>query len=254
MNRSLVFTALIGLLAAALSAAAQAQGTMAGANGLSASDRAFVVMAGKNNNSEIQAGRYAQSHAASRAVRMLGKHLADDHLANEQQLKTLALREGLQLPPPTATLPMAQATMAQLKTLSGRAFDATFLRAQEKGHQMGIVAYKHELATTTNPMLRAYVQQSLPVLDEHLLLATDDATHRHMAAGGKMSGQSACHMTNANGMTPGNGAATNTSSGTMTSTGSSNVSSGANGTVTNPTLNTPMPHGMMPNSTPTPSH
>jgi putative membrane protein len=85
----------------------------------------------------------------------------------------LAAQYGVMLPQhPTAA---AVAEAQRLSMLHGRAFDTAFLQAEQQDHMKTIAMFKHEIAMGSNSQVVAYATKSLPVLDEHLLLATDDA-------------------------------------------------------------------------------
>ena len=147
---------------------------------VSASDRAFLAKASESNVGEVAAGNLAQQRGASADTRALGKRFADNHRANEQKLGVLASRLNVVVPMhPSAEDKME---MAKLKALSGSAFDAAFLSMEQKGHMKNIMAFKQEGAATSNPMIAAYTKASIPVLEEHLLVATDDANKMHQSA------------------------------------------------------------------------
>jgi putative membrane protein len=148
---------------------------------VSATDRAFLMKASEANVGEIAGGKAAEQSATTPAVRTLAQRYVDNHTTNEAKLEALAMRLGVTLPMhPTA---MDKMEMQKLGSMSGIAYDRAFLRTEESGHMKNIAAFKAELAATSNPMIAAYVKQSIPVLEEHLQLATDDmARINHMTS------------------------------------------------------------------------
>jgi putative membrane protein len=147
---------------------------------LSPADRAFVMKASEGNIGEIAAGKLAENNAGSTTVRLLGKRYVDNHRTNEEQLSMLAARFGVTLPRhPT---PAARAQSQQLSMLHGRAFDAAFLQGEQQDHMKTIAMFKREVSDGTSPQVVAYAKKSLPVLEEHLMLATDDAARMHLTA------------------------------------------------------------------------
>jgi putative membrane protein len=139
---------------------------------VSAADRAFLMKASEANIGEIASGKAAEQSATTDAVRSLAKRYVDNHTTNESKLEALAMRLGVTLPMhPSA---MDKMEMQKVSSMSGIAFDRAFLRTEEAGHMKNIAAFKTELSETSNPMIAAYVKNSLPVLEEHLQLATDD--------------------------------------------------------------------------------
>jgi putative membrane protein len=161
----------LSALVCMLGTTASAQSAMMGS--LSPADKAFMMKTSEGNLGEIGAGKLAESNAGSETVRLLGKRYVDNHRANEAKLSMLAAPYGVMLPQhPTAA---AVAEAQRLSMLHGRAFDTAFLQAEQQDHMKTIAMFKREIAMGSNSQVVAYATKSLPVLDEHLLLATDDA-------------------------------------------------------------------------------
>jgi putative membrane protein len=181
-------TALVGAVCAAIAlsaTAAQAQVMSSGSMMPSSQDKTFAMKASMTNEGEIAGGRLALMMGTGHTVKTLAQHFIDNHTTNEAKLSTIASKENISLP--MTPSPADKKTAAHLKTLSGRAFDMAYLQAQQKGHLKAVALYKQEIATGTNPMLVAYAKKSLPVIEEHLELATDDAGKMmHMAANSGM--------------------------------------------------------------------
>ena len=194
----------------------------------SAADRSFMMKASEANIGEIAAGKLAEQRG-SHSVQLLGKRFVDNHSTNQQQLVMLAQKLHVMLPMhPSAD---DQMMAAKLKTLHGAAFDSAFLAGEQKGHMKNISAFKAEAASSSSPMIVAYVKSSIPVLEEHLDIATDDANrmHMHMAGMGSMNGSSASGMSGNSGAM-GNTGAMNGNSGAMGSSGNSGAMGGTSGT------------------------
>jgi len=138
-----------------------------------AADRTFLMKASEANVGEIAAGKMAEEKGNSNAVRLLGKRFVDNHSTNERKLVMLAQQLGVSLPMHPS--PEDQATAQRLSRLNGPAFDRAFLSAEQQGHIKTIAAFKNEASVSANPQIVAYAKSSLPVLEEHLLVATDDA-------------------------------------------------------------------------------
>jgi putative membrane protein len=164
---------------------------------VSAGDRAFMTTASEGNYDEIAAGRLAATKGGSNAVRTLGQRYADNHRTNEQQLAALASRLGVTLPMHPSYAGRMQ--LQQLKGLSGRAFDAAFLRDEMHDHMQAIGAFQEEARSGRSPSVVAYANTSLPVLEKHLQLATDDSGRmRAMAGSNGMNHVNANEETGAN--------------------------------------------------------
>ena len=195
----------------------------------SAADKAFLMKASQANIAEIAAGKLAQQKSSSNDVRMLGKRFADNHTSNQKQLTMVAKNLGVMLPMSPA--PADKMAMMKLQGMSGAAFDTAYVSMEEKDHMKNIAAFKQQAGMPNNMMVAAYVKASLPVLEEHLQIATDDATKMHrMGAMGSSMGTS--HMsgsgsTSSGSMGAGNSMGAGGSAGSGGSMGSGGTSSGS---------------------------
>ena len=125
-----------------------------------------MVAAHQSNLAEIAAGTAAQQSAASADVRDMGGMLITDHQALDADLTAAAQQFGVQLPAePSAE---QQATLAQVKTNTGEAFDAAWLAAQVDGHRTSAAAGQQEIASGSDPAVVALAQAAAPVIQRHL--------------------------------------------------------------------------------------
>ncbi|GJD49142.1 hypothetical protein OPKNFCMD_1872 [Methylobacterium crusticola] len=68
--------------------------------------------------------------------------------------------------------PEQQAMLAELaSTPAGPGFDRTYAQMQVQAHRMTVANYQAYAQSGPNPALRAYVQQALPVMEQHLAMA-----------------------------------------------------------------------------------
>ncbi len=191
MSCSHVGTALIAGACLIIPVTANAQSTMArqhhamngmsskAAGTLSSADRHFMMTAAEINHGEVQSGTMAEQRGAVPAVRDIGKRYVSDHTANQKKLATLAMKTGVALPPQMQVTPDDKMAAMRLQALHGAAFDSAWLHAEQKGHESAIQAYKTEMNDGSDSAVVSYAKKSLPVLEEHLDLATDAATHMH---------------------------------------------------------------------------
>jgi len=150
--------------------AAMSSGAQAGAAGqnqnaaFAAADPAFVTASVQSNLLEIQMGLLAASRGSTAAVREFGQHLVNEHVNALVQEVPLMGQAGVGLSLASYHVQLA----TTLASLSGTAFDQTFLAASVVSHQMSIVLFQTEAAGGTNTAARAYAQAQLPHLQEHL--------------------------------------------------------------------------------------
>lgn len=144
-------------------------GTLVFGQALSTADKDFLMKAAKADMTEAHEGQMAEAQATSADVKSLGQTLDQDHTQNFQQLSALAAKLNFTLPAGinTAKIP----AIAQMQRLKGSAFDKTFARDEVAGHKQAIAEFKHEADHATNPDVKAYAQQTVPVLEKHLSMA-----------------------------------------------------------------------------------
>jgi putative membrane protein len=163
--------ATVGTAAATASTSAPTVGPAAGriAQPVSGQDRTFMDQASQINLTEISLGKYEQAHATTTTAKRLGATYAHDHTAAQAILKKLALRLHV-------TLPMTpgghnQSAVARVEAQKGAHEDVAFAKASVSGHQAAIAIYRKEVSAGSNPAVKAYATQYLPMLQAHLRLA-----------------------------------------------------------------------------------
>ncbi len=155
------------LLGVALTALPVASG-MAAAT-LSAQDQTFIQQAALGGLSEVQAGQLAESKAQTPAVKQFGQHMIADHTPNNQELATLATQKGVTAPTKLDAFHAQQAASLQIQT--GAAFDKAYIADEIAGHQQMAQLMQDEIASGTDPDLKAFAQKTMPVVQEHLTMA-----------------------------------------------------------------------------------
>jgi putative membrane protein len=56
----------------------------------------------------------------------------------------------------------------KLSSLSGAAFDKTYIHAMVEGHEKTAKLYETESGTVKDSQLKSYIDQTLPVVQQHL--------------------------------------------------------------------------------------
>ena len=151
---------------------------------LSDQDSAFINAAAAGGLAEVQDGTVAAKQAARPAVRAFGQKMVDDHTPVNQQLMTLATSKGAT--PPTTLSDADQAMLTKLSAMHGRAFDTAYLRGQVTAHQQMAQILTKETTDGTDADLKAFAQQTLPAVQQHLAMARSLAGMRPMKAMKKM--------------------------------------------------------------------
>jgi putative membrane protein len=152
------------------------QGHMQGqaAGQLTNQDQKFVMEAAQGGMMEVELGRLAAQKASSAEVKAFGQRMVTDHSKANQQLMELAANKGLTL---TKTLPAdMQKEHDKLASLSGAEFDRMYMQHMLKDHKKDVSEFEKESQKATDTGVRSFVQQTLPVLREHLTLAESTAS------------------------------------------------------------------------------
>jgi len=149
---------------------ATAAGLATADTGLSAADREFINKAAQGNLMEVAAGKLAVQRALDPTVKEFGQQLVTDHSANNDTLKTLAGSKQMNL---TDTVsPEGQTMLGKLEGLNGAEFDKAFSQMMVKDHTADISDFQKEAKKKdADADVKAYAEQTLPTLRQHLTLA-----------------------------------------------------------------------------------
>lgn len=155
-------------LAGSLAFASAAQG----GGSLSKDDEAFLRSAYQGGLYEIEIGKYAAQNGSDAKVKEFGQKMVTDHTALNEKVAALAQKKGVTLDmQPNA---MNAAKIKSATVLSGGAFDKTYLPMMVHDHKNDIQEFEKEAASTSDPDIKAAIQDALPTLREHLKMAEED--------------------------------------------------------------------------------
>lgn len=136
---------------------------------VSSSEQAFLRHAAEINLSEVDLAQLAQQNATAEPVKQFAQRMITDHTNNQQKLKDLAAQVDVVLPDQLSV--DQTALYARLGKLSGTDFDHAYINAMVEGHAQALAQFKNEVKTATDPDVRTYASDTLPMLREHLKLA-----------------------------------------------------------------------------------
>lgn len=130
-------------------------------------DTYFVTQTSLGTLFQVDAGRVAEAESTNRAIRDYADLMVTSHIAVNNALEAI-LKNRSATPPPTL-LEAAYATMiSTLKNEQGRTLDDDYVRGQVNYQYANAALYKYEIANGTDPDLKAFAQQTLPKIDDHL--------------------------------------------------------------------------------------
>lgn len=133
---------------------------------LSPRDKEFLKMAAVSNMTEAHLGEMAEGKASHAGVKDFGQTLAKDHTKAYQELTALDSKLGQ--PIPKGINIRRHRAIKQLAALKGKKFDGLFLRDEVRDHERAIAAFKREAQRGQDPEVKAYANDVLPTMEEHL--------------------------------------------------------------------------------------
>lgn len=132
-------------------------------------DARFIDHVARDGRAEVELGQLAQQKSSNADVKAFAQHLVTDHDKANKQLMSIAQKDGVQ--PPNGVGRENSDLRTKLEKLSGPAFDRAFLQAQVDDHQKDIQYFQQQANTLKNPELKAFAQQTIPVMERHLQMA-----------------------------------------------------------------------------------
>ena len=133
-------------------------------------DTYFVTQTSLGTPFQVDAGRVAEAKGTTQAIRSYADLMVSSHITVNNALLAILKRKA-PVPPPTL-LQAAYATMvATLQHEKGKRLDADYVRGQIAYQNANAALYKYEIANGSDPDLKAFAQQTLPKIEDHLARA-----------------------------------------------------------------------------------
>lgn len=125
----------------------------------------FVDRASVSDMFEIESSRLALQRAQLPATRSFAEKMVMDHSAGSTRLSQVVAGSPL-------TVPMAldaehEKMLARLVAASPTEFDAAYIQAQQTGHKAAVEMFTNYAALGTEPVLKAFAADMLPILRNH---------------------------------------------------------------------------------------
>jgi len=133
-------------------------------------DARFVVKAASGGMSEVELGKLAVKKAHSANVRAFGEMMVADHSKANKQLTALADSDRISLPQYPGK--KEEKLSDDLIKKTGNDFDMAYVDAMVKDHQEDIKDFEKEIKNAKGADIKAFAQNTLPVLQKHLKAIT----------------------------------------------------------------------------------
>lgn len=134
-------------------------------------DRTFLVKVRQAGLWEIPAGRLAQTHASSEAVKRAGLHLIDGHSKLDQLVREDARILGVELPDQATA--EQQGFVQQMENARGAEFDRIFANLLRASHGKIFATIGEVRAATQNDLIRRHARQANQTVLDHLEVLED---------------------------------------------------------------------------------
>lgn len=124
----------------------------------------FLIMASIKNLQEVRSRQLAVQKAMRADVKAFGQMMVKDHGDAEQKLLALAQSQNITLP--SAAIGGIQPDLNLVN--AGPKFDRLYVHGMVAGHGNTVEVFETYAVTGKNPAVRAFAQQMLPILKQHL--------------------------------------------------------------------------------------
>ena len=128
-------------------------------------EKEFVKGAYSVNMLHVKASEYALSQVDDPQVRQLAEKLIEDHTMAMEKLSAIAKTKGIELSP--ELLPPQKAMLEQAMKTKGEMFAFVYLINMTTLHVGDILKASHVANDASDPEIKAFAAESLPVLREH---------------------------------------------------------------------------------------
>lgn len=150
---------------------------------MKSADATFAMKAAQGGMAEVQMGQLAAQQGESADVKAFGQKMVDDHSKANDQLKGVAQQENMTLP--TSLNAKDQAEYTKLQNLKGAAFDKEYVRDMVKDHEEDVKEFQKESTSGSDPQIKNFATETLPVLQQHLSMIKNIQMHKPMSTGGQ---------------------------------------------------------------------
>lgn len=130
-------------------------------------DTYFVTQTSLGTPFQTDSGRIAQKKGGTPAIRAYAEFMASSHIAVNEALKAVLKRKA-PVPPPTLLKAAYGTIISTLAADEGPRFDVEYMRGQVAYQQANSALYQDEIDNGTDPNLKAFAQQTLPKIQDHL--------------------------------------------------------------------------------------
>ena len=133
---------------------------------------------------EVQAGQIAAMRSQSDDVQQFAKQMVGAHTQHLNELKKLIVKDMPGYKPPMQLDQTHQALLDDLQAANAQQIDPRYIAQQVDTHNQALYAMRMYMKSGDNPDIKAFAQQSAPIVTMHLqaINAIDRAHRGHLGA------------------------------------------------------------------------
>ena len=150
--------------------AAQTLAASASGASLGPADAYFVTQTSLGTPFQVDSGRLAETKGTTQAIRSYAELMVSSHITVNNALLGI-LKKKAQVPPPTLLKAAYTTMVATLQHETSELFDADYIEGQVNYQRANTALYEYEIANGTDPDLKAFAQETLPKIQDHLARA-----------------------------------------------------------------------------------
>ena len=128
----------------------------------------YIMKAGQSDQFEIQEGQIASSMGRSSSVKSFGMMMVSAHRKTTATLTKAIDDMGQSPPPPPPLTADQQAQIDQLRGMSGRDFDRTYVSQQIASHEEALKVQADYAKGGSDAKLRHVATNTVPIVKSHL--------------------------------------------------------------------------------------
>jgi putative membrane protein len=134
--------------------------------GVKADDEKFIKKIAESGKTEVKLSELAAQKATRADVKEFAQMLVTEHTAINDSLVALATNKHVEI---SAIIePAGAAKFKEFEKLSGKAFDDEFLAYMASSHRRSVTAFEDAAKDVSDPEVKTFVNQTLPILRAHL--------------------------------------------------------------------------------------
>jgi putative membrane protein len=133
-------------------------------------DTTFVTKAAISGMAEVALGKMAVAKGTNPQIKDFGKMMITDHSKANAELASIAKSKNIAVP--TVLDAEHQAKSDSLSKLSGKDFDAAYVKVMIEGHQKTLALMQSETSNGKDANLKAFAAKTAPIVQMHLSAIT----------------------------------------------------------------------------------